>query len=42
MDEHENHPMPQETTNNLFLIAGSFGLLASLVGTGLIVAAASF
>jgi hypothetical protein len=30
------------STNNLFLAAGSIGLLASLIGSGLIVAAVSF
>jgi hypothetical protein len=40
MDEmEEQEPMPQEPTNNLFLVVGSFGLLAFLVGAGFIVAA---
>lgn len=42
MDEDRDDQMLSEPTNNLFLLAGSFGLLASVVGSGLIVAAASF
>lgn len=42
MDESRKDEMRQEPTNNLFLTAGGFGLLASLVASGLIVAAASF
>lgn len=42
MGDSSDDRMPQEPTSNLFLFAGSFGLLASLVGSGLIVAAASF
>jgi hypothetical protein len=38
MDEDRPNPMPQEPTNSLFLAAGSFGLLAFLIGFGLIVA----
>jgi hypothetical protein len=32
-------PMPQGPTNNIFLFVGGFGLIASIVGIGLIVAA---
>ncbi|MDR6305835.1 hypothetical protein GGQ85_003560 [Nitrobacter vulgaris] len=42
MDEGREDEMHQDPTNNLFLAAGSFGLLASLIGSGLIVAAVSF
>jgi hypothetical protein len=39
MDETgEQEPMPQRPTSNLFLAAGSFGLLAFIVGGGLILA----
>jgi hypothetical protein len=41
MDSRDDR-MPEEPTRNLFLAAGSFGLLAAFVGSGLIVAAASF
>ena len=36
MDEDSDGPMPQGPTNNLFLAVGSFGLLAFLVGFGLL------
>jgi hypothetical protein len=40
MDEMEKpEPMPQGPTNNIFLFVGGFGLLAAIVGTGLIVSA---
>ena len=39
---NDDDRMPQKPTSNLFLAAGSFGLLASAVGAGLIIAAASF
>lgn len=42
MDEDSDVRMPQDPTSRLFLFAGSFGLVASLVGSGLIMAAASF
>ncbi|WP_438273878.1 hypothetical protein [Nitrobacter sp.] len=39
MDEMDGQDrMPQEPTNNLFLAAGSFGLLAFLVGFGILAA----
>jgi hypothetical protein len=41
MDSRDDR-MAEEPTRNLFLAAGSFGLLAAFVGSGLIVAAASF
>jgi hypothetical protein len=41
MDSRDDR-MPEEPTRNLFLAAGNFGLLAAFVGSGLIVAAASF
>ncbi|GAB1716755.1 MAG: hypothetical protein NTAFB05_17970 [Nitrobacter sp.] len=39
MDEDRDDPMPQGPTNNLFLAASGFGLVAFLVGFALIVAA---
>lgn len=39
MDESRDDRMPQEPTNNLFLAVGGFGLIAFVVGAGLIVAA---
>jgi len=42
MDEDSDARMPQDPTSRLFLFAGGFGLVAALVGSGLIVAAASF
>lgn len=42
MDEDSDARMSQDPTNRLFLFAGSFGLVATLVGSGLIAAAASF
>jgi hypothetical protein len=39
MDEDRPDPMPQGPTNNLFLVAGSFGLVAFFIGFGLIAAA---
>jgi hypothetical protein len=39
MDEDRDDPMPQGSTNNLFLAVGGFGFVAALVGVGLIVAA---
>jgi hypothetical protein len=39
MDEDREDPMPQGPTDNLFLFAGGFGLIAVLVAVGFIVAA---
>jgi hypothetical protein len=39
MDEDSEGRMPQGPTNNLFLVAGGFGLIAFLIGFGLIGAA---
>ncbi|MEH6949814.1 hypothetical protein V4R08_00405 [Nitrobacter sp. NHB1] len=40
MDEMEKQePMPQGPTDNIFLFLGGFGLIAALIGIGLIVAA---
>jgi hypothetical protein len=39
MDEDREDRMPQGPTNNLFLVAGGFGLVAFLIGFGLIGAA---
>jgi hypothetical protein len=36
MDEDRDDPMPQGPTNKLFLFAGGFGLVAFLVGFGLL------
>ncbi len=39
MDHDRAERMPQQPTSNLFLVAGSFGLIAFIMGFGLIVAA---
>jgi hypothetical protein len=41
MDEGGDNRMPQEPANDVFFFVGSFGLLAALIGSGLIVAMAT-
>jgi hypothetical protein len=38
-EDNDEGRMPRSDTNNLFLAAGGFGLVAFLIGFGLIVAA---
>jgi hypothetical protein len=38
VDENEDGPMPQEQSGNLLFFLVSFGLLALLVGSGIVVA----